>query len=203
MTLLHRSCVAILFVVSCLLTTFAKPANASVINTLPPQFWLGDNPPRSIGGTFRPTDSILKTFRVSLDDGPGAQHFRLVVYSTNALGHPDTLLWQGPETYKSSFLAEYEVSPDLHVDPTKTYFIGFDTGLFTTVPSHSGYLAIGVRTGNPIPEGSVFFNTGGGWIQEPGNDIATRITMVPTPSTLALGVIGLLISDFCRTRRKK
>ena len=191
--------------ISCaVVAVFQQAASAGVIDTLPPTFWIGDNPPRCIGGTFQPIAPVLEQFTISLDDGSGAQYFRPVVFSTDALGTPDALLWAGPDTYKSSYQSQYDAFPALAVDPASRYFIGFDTGRFTSVTPHSGYLALGIRTDNPIPQGSVYFNAGGGWIQEPGNDIAARITMaVPEPGAVSLVAIGsvMLLIGVCRRRR--
>ena len=192
--------------ISCVIVTLIQQAaSAGVIDTLPPHFWAGDPPPRCLGGTFRPTAPVLEEFTVSLQDGSGSQYFRLVVFSTDVSGYPDTLLWAGPETYKSSWVNEYDAFPALDVDPANRYFIGVDTGLFTSVKSHSGYIALGMRNDNPIPEGCVFVNKGGGWIQESGNDVSARITMapIPEPTTLTLVAIGSAVLLIGGWRRRK
>ncbi|MEC9435455.1 MAG: PEP-CTERM sorting domain-containing protein [Pseudomonadota bacterium] len=204
-----------MFARALLCVTLATPAAAfaTTIDSRPytNQLSVGtDNGADIFGGTFQADGTQLDSFTLTLSGtAPGAE-LRAVVMSGVALNAPGTLLWQSDAFLIGEAMTEYSFAPDLALTDGDIYFIGFDSGLLTTVAS-AGSNRIAVAPDDRIAPGQVLGRFNGGALFEYSNsqDVASLIVMsggasdVPLPATLPLAAAGAGLIGLAARRRRR
>jgi hypothetical protein len=142
----------------------------------------------SAGGTFDARDDSLNSFTMYIrQNGYPASKFRFIVMGTDESGVPMLpLLWESPDQTVPPISQDYvpfTLLPNLPIQPGHKYYLGIDTGKFTTVQSEA--VGFGISAVNSIPEGN-FWQT---------------LFFVPEPSTSML-TLALLALPFTLRRRR-
>jgi hypothetical protein len=184
--------------IGCLVAILAlsQSAPAGVIDTRP-----GDGSNGAVigtgadtfGGTFFMDAPLLESFTLAVGpNGSTAGAFRAIVLATSGGSPVGPLLWESVDIGVPAALSDLLFNPGLALSVGSEYFIGVDTGIFTTTAGAN--FTISLRTDDPIP-GQFLRNTdGGGFSAQANADIASRIVMtaaVPGPATLVLLAVGL------------
>ncbi|MCB1743430.1 MAG: PEP-CTERM sorting domain-containing protein [Gammaproteobacteria bacterium] len=173
----------------------AQMVSAGVIDTRPPNASLSYfifSGPDSAGGTFFADANTLDSFSLILGGGTSGD-FRAIVFAADGAGNPTgPLLYESADTAIPGVQTEFTFTPGLSISTGSEYFIGFDTGLFTTASGgdidmwFSANVISGIKSENL---------NGTGFSLNPNRDIASRIVMsdrsVPEPGSAVLLLVGL------------
>lgn len=137
----------------------------------------------SAGGTFAARDNLLNSFTMYVhQNGDPGSRFRFVVLGTDESGAPALpVLWESSDQIEPTGQAyvPFTLFPNLPIEIGRKYYLGLDTGKFTTVQSE--LVSFGVSEHDLIPEGNIW---------------QTIFFVVPEPATsiLALSSIALLFT---------
>lgn len=177
-------------------------AMAGVIDTRPPNATLNyfiSTGPDAAGGTFFADADTLVSFSLTLGNGGGGD-YRAIVMGADGAGNPSgTVLWESADVAIPMALTETTFFPGLSLIVGDEYFIGFDTGLYTTVVGGD----IDMAFSPDVIAGIKSEDLGTGFVLNPARDVTALIVMeqrnVAEPTALAL--LGLGLAGLALARR--
>jgi len=159
--------------------------------------------PDVVGGTLTATDIYLNVFTLYLGavGGDPGNDLRVIILDVDAqTGEPTgTPLWVSDPLNTPGAVDRVWFEPNLSVTVGSQYFIGVDSGIYTTAAG--GDFTIGVTSGDPLPLGNVLWrqNDSPFWLESTASDLATTVwssdqtVYNPEPSTALLVGMGLAI----------
>jgi hypothetical protein len=140
------------------------------------------------GGTFNARDNLLDSFTMHVhQNGDAGSKFRFIVLGTDETGAPKLpVLWESSDQTEpvGQAYVPFTLFPNLPIEIGRKYYLGVDTGKFTTVQGE--LMAFGVNETDSIPEGNVW----------------QTLFFVPEPATSVL-TLALIAHLFALRRRTK